>query len=362
MLLGGVSAFAGSKLIRSTYRATTLLVVGQTTPGSDPYTGLLASEQLVTTYLRLISQPVVLQRAAAQVGGITAQQLASRVSVKDQAGTQVIELDVDDTSAVRAAQLANAVAAAFIGMQQENSSAALAQAQQLVNQQLAQVSAQITTLTAQSGALSATTPNSPRLQVLQQQLAAAVTRRDALQTASTQLTTQAFTATTSGSVFQPATPPAAPDHPRPLLNAVIGATLGLIIAAALIWLLAFFDDRIRTPEQAEDLLGLSLLATVGAHRGRALLLGRSPRRKLAMNIRELVAKLDLAHLGDPPRTIAVARASSGEGRTTIATNLAVMLARNGKRVLLVDDDLRKPRQADLRSGTSGAACYGGCTT
>ena len=350
MLLGGVSAFAGSKLIHPSYRATTLLVVGQPTTGSDPYTGLLASELLVTTYLNLISQPVVLQRAAAQVGGITAQRLASQVSVKNQAGTPIIELDVDDTSAVRAARLANAIAAAFIGMQQDSSSAALARAVQHVNQQLAQVSAQITTLTAQSDALSATDPNSPHLQVLQQQLAAAAARRDALQTVTSQLTSQAVTATSNVSVFQPATPPAAPNHPRPLLNAVIGAALGLVIAAALIWLLEFFDDHIRTPEQAEELLGLPPLATIGVHPRRALLLGGAPSRKLAMSIRGLVAKVDLAHLGDPPRTIAVASASSGEGRTTVAANLAIALARRGKRVLLMDGDLRKPRQADLPGG------------
>src|SRR5690348_2199143 len=102
ILFGGVSAFATSKLVTPMYQATALLVVGPPTFGSDPNSALLASDQLVTTYLGLITQPVILQRAAAQVHGVTAKQLARQVDVKDQAGTQLIELDVDDASPVRA--------------------------------------------------------------------------------------------------------------------------------------------------------------------------------------------------------------------------------------------------------------------
>jgi capsular polysaccharide biosynthesis protein/Mrp family chromosome partitioning ATPase len=345
-LLGGVGAYMGSKLIPPTYQATTLLVVGQQTASSDVYNGVLASTQLIPTYMSLMAQPVVLQRAAAQVGGVSAQQLAGRIHITDQAGTQIIELDVDDASPIRAAQLANAIASTFVTMQRQAASAALARQQQQADQQLAKASAQVSALNAQIDALRNQDPNNPRLQGLEQQLFTAQAQQSALQTTSDQLAAQAITATDAVSVFQVATPPPLPDHPKPFLNAAIGGALGLVIAAALVWLLEFFDKRIRTPDRAEALLDLPVLGAVGRYSGRALLLEPSPSRKLAMDMQALVAKLELAHFVEPPRAIAVTSAGSGEGRTTIAVNLAVALACNGKRVLLVDGDLHQQTRCE----------------
>ena len=130
----------------SVYRATTLLTINQQLPGQDAYSSLLASDQLVVTYEALISQPVVLTRAAHEVGGSLAAQLAQRVTVQDQPGTQIIQLSVDDTSPHRAAALANAVAAAFIAIHQESADAKLSSAEQQLEQQLKQIASQITSL------------------------------------------------------------------------------------------------------------------------------------------------------------------------------------------------------------------------
>lgn len=355
-LLGGVGAFVASMFMQPTYRATALLLVGSPTTQSDPNSALLASDQLVTTYLGLITQPVVLERAADHVFGVSALQLAKQVHVKDQAGTQVIELDVDDSNPERAAQLANAIADSFISIQQDSTSAALTRAQQHVDEQLTQLSAQIATLTSQITAVGTWNPLNPQLQSLQQQLSGAVARRDALQQVSSQLTTQEITAADSVSIFQPATPPLEPDHPKPLLNAAIGGGLGLVIASALIWLLEFFDDHIRTPQEAEKLFGLPVLAVLSSYPKGALLKDNSS-RKLATEVHTLVANIELACLADAPRTFAVTSAVSGEGRTTIAVNLATALARKGKRVLLVDADLHQSRRRDV-AGLPGLASLG----
>lgn len=357
VLLGSVGAFVVSMLMQPTYRATALLVVGSSpTTQADPNSTLLASDQLVTTYLGLITQPVVLQRAAAQVSGISALQLAKQVSVKDQAGTQIIELNVDDTDPIRAAQLANAIADSFIGMQQDTTMAALTRAQQQVDQQVTQLSAQIATLTSQLTAVGTWNPLNPQLQSLQQQLSAAVARRDALEAVSSQLTTQQITTANSVSIFQPASPPVAPDHPKPLLNAGIGGALGLVIAGTLIWLLECFDEHIRTPREAEKLLGLPVLATLGAY-PRRVLLKDTASPKLAMEVHTLVANIELAHLADSPRTFAVTSAIGGEGRTTIAIHLATAMAREGKRVLLVDGDLHQSRWRDVPGGKRAVASH-----
>ena len=151
-------AFTVSKMQPSVYRATTLLTINQQLPGQDPYSSLLASDQLVVTYEALISQPVVLTRAAHQVGRISPTQLAQQVTVQDQPGTQIIQLSVDDTSPHRAAALANAVAAAFIAIHQESADAKLSSAEQQLEQQLKQIASQVTSLTASIDALRAKIP------------------------------------------------------------------------------------------------------------------------------------------------------------------------------------------------------------
>lgn len=348
-LLGGLGAFTASKLVRPTYRATALLVVGQQTTGSDAYTGVLASTQMIPTYLSLIDQPVVLQHAAAQVGGISAQQLAANTSIKDQAGTQIIELDVDDASAVRAARLSNAIAASFIDMQQRDTTEALAREQQHVDEQLATLAKTIRALNAQMDALRAEDPNSPHLQELEQQVSVDLAHQSALQTVSNQIATQAITQTSAIKVFQEATPPQAPATPKPMLNAAIGGVLGLVIAGVVVWVLELFDRRIRTVDQAKALLGLPVLGAICTYPGLPVL-GPPSNRKLAASIHALVASLQLRLPDQPMRTIAVTSATSGEGKTTTAVNLAIALAGEGRRVLLVDTDLHEPFDDTLSEG------------
>jgi tyrosine-protein kinase len=354
LLLGGAGAYIGSKLIAPTYRATTLLVVGQQTSGTDLYNGVLAGTQLIPTYMSLMDQPVVLQRAATEVGGVTEQQLANRIHIVDQAGTQIIELDVDDPNPDRAARLANAIANTFVTLQQQSATATLTQEQQQADQELAQESDTIASLNAQITSIHAQNPNDSRLQGLQQQLAVAQARQSALQSASDQLVAQAITATNTVRVFQAAIPPITPDHPKPLQNAGIGAALGLVIAAVLVWLLEFFNSSIRTPDEAEALLDLPVVGFVGSYPRRALLLGGSRRtsnRSLSRDFRALVAKVGLAHAVEPARCIAITSATTGEGRTTVAINLAISLARKGERVLLVDGDLHQADRNDVRTET-----------
>src|SRR5215831_3386856 len=96
-LLAGSGAYVASKLESPVYRATALLIVDQQASGQDPYSSLLASDQLVTTYVSLITQPTVLERAASRVRGTSAAALANRVQASAQTSTQIIQLQVDDT-------------------------------------------------------------------------------------------------------------------------------------------------------------------------------------------------------------------------------------------------------------------------
>jgi polysaccharide biosynthesis transport protein len=273
-LLGGSGAYAVSKLQAPIYRATALLIVEQGSSG-DPYSNLLASNQLVTTYVGLINQPKVMENAASQIGGISAVSLAGHTQATAQSGTQIIVLQVDDINPSRAALSANAVANAFINV----------------------------------------------------------------------LTQQNVTNKNTVRIFQPATPPTSSDHPRPLYNSLLGAVLGLILALCFVILHEFFDDRIRTVEQFERIPNLTILGTFPmqqkARHGNGLLLSEENNSLAVDSLRILRTNLHFVST-KPMRSIAIVSSSLCEGKTTIAINLALSLVQSGKRVLLVDADLRYP--------------------
>jgi len=342
-VLAAGATFVITRLQPPVYRAATLLVVDQQASGQDTaYTSLLASDQLVQTYVNLIDQPAVLQRAASQVGGISAATLAGRVQASAQTNTQVIQIQVDDTNPARAAALANAVAASFIAVQQQSSQAEFNEAAQQLNQELAQVTAQINALTDQIDTLRANAPSSSQLQTLQQQLDAALAHRTTLQTVNTQLVAQNLAASNDIRVFQPAVPPTVPDHPKPVINTAIGGVLGLVLAASAVFLFEILDDRVRTPEEVEELTGLPTIGTVSIQRRRSVLLAANDSSLLAESFRILRTNLSFVSLDKPLRTIVVTSAAPGDGKTTVATDLAISLAQSGQRVLLIDADLRHP--------------------
>jgi capsular exopolysaccharide synthesis family protein len=338
-LVAALGALLVSNLQPPTYRATALLIVDQSAPGQDVYSGLLASDQLVATYEHMITQPVVLQRAARSAGGISAAQLAQRVSVNDQPSTQIIEVDVEDGNPDRAARLANAIVDSFIAVQQQSADAELAAALQRLAPQITAVSDQIRDLNTTLAQLKAENPDDPRIPGIEQQLTSALAERDSLQTLSTQLTTQRIVMADSLHVFQPAIPPSAPDRPKPLLNAAIGALLGLLLASGFVFLMELFDERIRTPAQVEELVGIPVIGSIRGDRPNRLLLSGNPSAHTLGAYEQVRTNLSLVALDQPLRTIVVTSAKPGEGKSTIALNLATSLARSGKRTLLIDADL-----------------------
>ncbi|MGZ6388953.1 MAG: polysaccharide biosynthesis tyrosine autokinase [Ktedonobacterales bacterium] len=113
-VVAGASGYVASKAQHPVYRATTLLVVQQGASGQDIFNTLQASEQLAVIYAGLVQQPIVLDRAAQQVNGVSAATLAGEVKATADTGAPLVRIQVDDASPARAARLANAVASALI--------------------------------------------------------------------------------------------------------------------------------------------------------------------------------------------------------------------------------------------------------
>jgi capsular exopolysaccharide synthesis family protein len=148
-----------------------------------------------------------------------------------------------------------------------------------------------------------------------------------------------------------------PVSPRPVRNLVLAALLGLLAGAAGALLREVLDTTVKTAESLQQIAGAPVLAGVpydsDAKDGPMTLIteGHSPRFEA---LRQLRTNLQYVDVDRPVKTLVVTSAMPGEGKSSTACGLAMLLADTGRRVLILDADLRRPRIADYL-GLEGAA-------
>jgi polysaccharide biosynthesis transport protein len=163
-------------------------------------------------------------------------------------------------------------------------------------------------------------------------------------------------------VLERAVPPAEPSKPRKPLVLVAATLLGLVLGSSLAFIRASTDWRLRSSADAEDVLGIPVLSAV-PRIGRRLSFARrlSPAVATGSAAADAFATIRTAICfgggGRTGRTLLVTSASKGEGKSTLARNIAAAMARGGERTLLVDADLRRPSlhktfNVDNRTGLS----------
>jgi succinoglycan biosynthesis transport protein ExoP len=348
MVIVAGGSFGYSSLQPKVYEAGATLVVGQSLSSVNPdYTALLASQSLSTTYATVATTRPLLQNVIESLGlPGTTDDLARRVSASAAIGSTILSITAEDGDPAQAAAIANALAdqliAASPAVQGRQTGV-----QKFVDADLQATQAQIQAAQTEANTLGALTTRTPvqdaRLATLQAELTS-------LQ--SSYATLLGFSSSGSAnllSIIQPAVAPTAPISPRPLLNALLAIVLGLMLVAAAVFLFAYLDDTVQTPEVVEELTGLPTLGTVlrmtgDAKRSEMYRLATLvyPRSAAAEAYRTLRANVDFTAVDDPVRTLLVTSAVPSEGKTVTAANLAIAFALAGRRVLLVDADLRRP--------------------
>jgi polysaccharide biosynthesis transport protein len=157
------------------------------------------------------------------------------------------------------------------------------------------------------------------------------------------------------SIVDAATHPTAPSSPRPLRNTLLGLFLGLVAGLAISLLLDALDRSVKSAAVIEALLGAPPLAVVPQVRDAksALLTGSSRASRAAEAFRALRTSLRFVDPDNPVRTLLITSPDDNDGKTTTAANLAMALAQDGQRVVLVDADLRKAGLSKLLNTADG---------
>jgi polysaccharide biosynthesis transport protein len=147
-------------------------------------------------------------------------------------------------------------------------------------------------------------------------------------------------------VVDPAEVPSQPVSPNVRTELQFAAGGGLLFAIVICFVFDHLDNRIKTPDELKDHLGLPYFGMVPAmfeKSNQTMLISNGAPSGFVEAIRALRSNLLFSSSAAESRSLVVTSTAPGEGKTLVAANLAVALAQAGHRVLLIDGDMRRPR-------------------
>ena len=201
-----------------------------------------------------------------------------------------------------------------------------------------------------------------KLQSLSQEAAASRQLYDSLYSKLKELNIQAALRATNISVADPARPPSTPKRPNPPLYIALGLIAGLFTGVTTAFVREHMDDTVTVALQLQGGANLPMLGNIPASPGVRTLPSRfssadsnletsplinDPRSAAAESFRSLRTAIHVASQAGRLRTLLVTSPLFGEGKSTVAYNTAIAFALAGKRVLLLDADMRKPHQHEF---------------
>lgn len=153
----------------------------------------------------------------------------------------------------------------------------------------------------------------------------------------------------SARIIERAQAPLRPVRPKKMQNIVFSVLLGLFFGLCFALLQEFMDDRINSLDEADRVLRLPNLGQVPAIEEAGLRMIRDAQTfsPIAEAYRSLRTNINFAAVDNPVRTLGITSSGPGEGKSTTIANLAVAMAMDNKRVIVVDADLRRPTQHKL---------------
>jgi tyrosine-protein kinase len=324
-----LAAFLFSVLQEPAYQATAeVLLSGENIPanltGVPSTTGDPLTERYVQTQAGLARAPEVAERTleAADRHDLSIDALLATSSVVAKTNSDFLEFGVVSNDPAAATRLATEYARQFTRYRLELDTTPTRRAREQLQRRIRQLR--------RNG--EADTALFSNLLSKEQELATF----EALQTSKTYLVREARGAIQVG--------------PRTRRNTLLGLNLGLLLAFALVAIAHALDTRVWTVRELEAKLDLPLLSRVSpstAGVNGSLVMRTAPSNAEAEAYRLLRANLDFVNRSRDARVIMMTSANEGEPKSTIVANLAITYAREGKRVILVDLDLRRPALARL---------------
>jgi succinoglycan biosynthesis transport protein ExoP len=341
------------------YQADTTVMVGQSIQATQlDSRDIQTSERLALTYAYMARRQPILQGVVDTLSlHNTWRELKSRVRIAPVDGTQLLEITVEASSPEEAAVTAQEVAHQLILMSPTaTQSQEQSENQRLIRQRLEDLQARIETgkekLAGFEGAL-IRSYSAQEVKELRSHIDTLESLMAEWENNQTQLLifVESNTSPNFLSVVEPAQANPNPVRPRVRLNTLLAGALGLCLALGLVFLLAYMDNTFKSADELSQSLGLTTLGTVGRIEGRNLqdkvILSQEPFSPVSEAYRMIRSNIQFMSVDQAAKTIMVTSPTPGEGKSTTATNLGVVMAQAGLKTIIVDADLRRPVQHQL---------------
>jgi polysaccharide biosynthesis transport protein len=316
-------------------------------PVQNPATSLAVAQQpnLDTERELVLSEAVARKVKEDENLSVSVSALLRHARVQVLTDTEVMEVKYVDPDPATAADLANAFAAAYVEFRSEQTIDQFQAAAASVQRRIDGIQENLSSLNQK---IQETKDISSRA-TLQAQRDALVASLGVLQERLLEVQSNASVAQGGAQVVQRAGQPRSPVSPNKSRDAVLALLVGLGLGIGLAFLRERLDDRIKTRQEIERRLGAPVIAAVpriGTWRrsdAPQLVMRSNPKSPVAEAYRTLATNVLYAASRQQLKVLMVTSSLGGDGKSTTSSNLAVALARAGKRVIVVSADLRRPR-------------------
>jgi len=344
LVVSAISSFVFVRNQPPIYEAKTTLMAGRAITNPNPNdSDFYLGQQLADMYVTLAQRDPMIKDTEAALG----LEELPEFNIERVSGSSFIEIKVVDTSPERAQAVANELANQLIKQSPSAQSTIGSPSNVFIEQQLTAVQENIQQteqelIEAQDelGKL-----NSARqIAAAQEKIAALQTKLASLQNNYTELLASTRGGASNAlSIIEAAELPVKPIGPNKPAIILMASALGLLLGASAALLVEHLDTTLNTPADIKRVLNLPVLgfiADMDKEKETWAYAANHPRTPVSEAFRSLYVRLQLA-AKTPPKLILLASPEAAEGKTTVAGNLALVIAQAGERVALVEADLHR---------------------
>lgn len=318
------------------YTASTILRIATSTAGTVNYT---YADRLTNTYVRMATTKPVLDELKQRLGLTD----LPYIEVATVPNTELLQIYVQYQDPILAANTANTLADILVSQSVELYTGSGQSSLEILNEQLKEMEGELnqarkeyTDLVAQNPDDAATVETAKQSLDVKQQIYDGILKQYEQARLNTALREKSIY------VVDPAFPPDSPSEPNAVKNLALGGLASLLGGVGLAFLFENLDTILYTTEQIEKVTQLPSLGTVPNADVRKQLISMNGNTPYVDAFRRLRSNLFALQQDSPHHTLLLTSSEPGEGKSTLVGNLAYVLAQAGKKVVVVDCDLRRP--------------------